>query len=1327
MENEYTNYAFISYKREDEKWARWLQNKIEAYKLPALIRREIPGLPERIRPVFRDKTDLGGGILEDELKKELHHSQYLIVICSPRSAQSGWVNKEIQTFIREGREEYIIPFIIKGVPGTVSPENECFPPALRALPPGKELLGIDVQEIGKEKAAVRVIAQMLGLRFDTLWQRHMRKKRIVHAGAALVCVSALLIVLGIYDYTRVRYAYYADYVDCYGIAQGIIPLDKEIVKHRAATYRMEYRRVPFGERGFYSWRLYKVALVNSAGVPVPKSNSEYLDRYPVQEYVYTDGYLTEIINRDEFGKKLIRYNLKDDSQHNRAALVDFERKEKHQGSAYLAFSTSSMSNTLTANTVTKSRIKRYAYIRNEKGYITKITYHAHDSEDLQESAICDNDGIFGMEFGLDSLGRRIKVSYLALDGGVIANKYGVARKTYAYDKWGNIAVYEYFDSEGELVNNERKYARAVEEADEYGNIVTGKYYSPSLNLCYEGEIGIAVYKIVYDSRGFKEQTYCYGTDSLLCFNQENWASSIRKYDSNGNVVEITAYGTDGKRCLLNTLYNKVTLRYDSRNRLVKRSVFDCADEPCIDTQSDGHTVTITYDREGNLVEQCVYGTDKKRCFSVQWGFSRQTIEYDSYGNAVKYCYFDEADRPCYNNNLFAIQEIDYDNRGNAVEYRYFDPEGNLCITGSGFAIIKLKLDNYGNCVRESYFDDEKQPVYSTTGFTRKECVYNKKGLITEERYYNEHDSLCLNADWYAVMRRQYDSNGNITSVSFYDADTVPCYIKGYLYSSAVYGYDLLNNKVKEAFFDANGDPVQISSGYSIGRVVYDSQRRPVEYSYYDTAGIPCYREQKYHKWCCTYDERGNLTGNSYYDHAGKPCKLNGSSRTLFTYDEKDLLIRQSEYDEAGNPCTVTIGYSAIANTYDEFGRKVEMVYLGTGDRPVWIHVNANAAAYDECRTKYDYDSRGNMIKIRYFGPDGHLTVRGGCAIVESKYNEKNLLVEKRYYDENYRLMGGPYNVPIEKYNYNKYNDCCVFQLLKSDTSHYVTVRSKYENRKITEMQFTDSCNNPVVISLLRICETPCAAVQFFYDKFGNSVKIQYLNECHELFDTKAGYAYLINHYNRGGRLIQQEVFDKNGNLCIAKTGGWATAINGYDEYGNLTEQSYYDENGNMAKTPWGWARRLTAFDDRGKQLSDMYHCFVNGEWIVNEYRTDARENQVEENVFLPEDKVLIIVLQVETYGQMYESGFQNTYNLLEWNEWNMYDGLENFANAFHRSKGKAKRLVLQSQESGEVVEFTFSEAPLSARLMDYNDKSGKTFQGLSEVYEKWKQEKEEGK
>ena len=114
----YTNIAFISYKREDEKWAKWLQKKLEYYKLPLEVRDKNPNMDflERPRPVFKDTTDLSGGVLAQVIKEGLASSKFLVVICSPCAAKSEWVCKEVQEFIDSGREEYIIPFIIDGEP-----------------------------------------------------------------------------------------------------------------------------------------------------------------------------------------------------------------------------------------------------------------------------------------------------------------------------------------------------------------------------------------------------------------------------------------------------------------------------------------------------------------------------------------------------------------------------------------------------------------------------------------------------------------------------------------------------------------------------------------------------------------------------------------------------------------------------------------------------------------------------------------------------------------------------------------------------------------------------------------------------------------------------------------------------------------------------------------------------------------------------------------------------------------------------------------------------------------------------------------------------------
>ncbi|MBR5849225.1 MAG: TIR domain-containing protein, partial [Bacteroidaceae bacterium] len=170
-------FAFISYKREDEEWAKWLQHKLEHYKLPTSIRKEAPSLPVRVRPVFKDTTDLSGGVLEKAIKEALQSSKYLIVICSPRAAQSPWVCKEVQEFIDSGREEYIIPFIVEGEPHSKDVAKECFPQNLKELSGSRELLGININENGRDAAAIKVVARMFHLHYDSLWQRWERERR----------------------------------------------------------------------------------------------------------------------------------------------------------------------------------------------------------------------------------------------------------------------------------------------------------------------------------------------------------------------------------------------------------------------------------------------------------------------------------------------------------------------------------------------------------------------------------------------------------------------------------------------------------------------------------------------------------------------------------------------------------------------------------------------------------------------------------------------------------------------------------------------------------------------------------------------------------------------------------------------------------------------------------------------------------------------------------------------------------------------------------------------------------------------------------------------
>ena len=163
-------FAFISYQREDEEWAKWLQHELEHYHLPASFN-GCTDFPQELCPVFRVTDELSAGNLPEHIRQALANSQNLIVICSPQTAKSAWVNQDVEYFISLGKTERIFPFIVEG-----NSPSEFLPPALRNFPKDEERLGVDVSKNGRDAAFIKVVAGMLGVGFDCLWNRYEKEK-----------------------------------------------------------------------------------------------------------------------------------------------------------------------------------------------------------------------------------------------------------------------------------------------------------------------------------------------------------------------------------------------------------------------------------------------------------------------------------------------------------------------------------------------------------------------------------------------------------------------------------------------------------------------------------------------------------------------------------------------------------------------------------------------------------------------------------------------------------------------------------------------------------------------------------------------------------------------------------------------------------------------------------------------------------------------------------------------------------------------------------------------------------------------------------------------
>ena len=200
MEPQFKYFAFISYNSRDTEWGKRLQRKLEHYRMPATLCSEHGWERTPIKPVFFAPTDIQPGGLTEELQERLRASRNLIVICSPNSAKSEWVGKEIEFFHQLGRTKQIHFFIVDGTPHSGNPDTECFNPIVDTLGL-PEILGANIHEkiyrwpwMNKERAYVQLISKLLGVEFDAIWQRHkrlLRKKAILWMAGLCAVITAL--------------------------------------------------------------------------------------------------------------------------------------------------------------------------------------------------------------------------------------------------------------------------------------------------------------------------------------------------------------------------------------------------------------------------------------------------------------------------------------------------------------------------------------------------------------------------------------------------------------------------------------------------------------------------------------------------------------------------------------------------------------------------------------------------------------------------------------------------------------------------------------------------------------------------------------------------------------------------------------------------------------------------------------------------------------------------------------------------------------------------------------------------------------------------------
>ena len=927
MGEKYAYYAFISYSRKDEKWAKWLQRKLESYRLPSAIRNDAGGnIPKHIRPIFRDKTDIiaGGGIMEN-LRQELRDSRYLIVVCSPDAAQSAYVNNEVRHFQEMGRGDKIIPFIVKGTPNPKKTvEEQCYPPALAESEDA--IIGASLEELSPVEALVKIVARILSLKFDALWQRHKRRERLRRLQYILAVCLLLAVGYFWFDYNHiVHFTYYTDYVERLGVPEGIGELKSATVARRQQHYRFEHQ----------SGRLQRVVSANSAGEPMYFKNQAFIDskdRPVVQVFYYGEGadLPTSVDYLASNGKVLMQLKYSGGD----ASVIDFVNTgDKYASSKSLMSSMVSgkggilgLEEGVNSNMETKCEIVRFLLTRDEQNRVAVVRF----ARDTLNNEAKNADGIFGFEYVYTPSNQVAALLFLDFDGTRSQTKLAVAGNRFEYDNKGNCIRSTYINNKDEPWLGPDHFASIVREYDAYGNVVEIRFFDSDGRPCLT-EDGIAGASGEYDFNGHMVKHSYFGVDGKPCLNKEGIAGWRDEFDARGNMIKRVFLGVDGQPCLAGDGYAGWLAEYDARGNMIKWSFFDTNGQPCLNQEGIAGQ-RDEFDLWGNIIKRAFFGVDGEPCLRKD-GIAGWQDEYDLRGNLIKHSYFNLDGQPCMVKGDWAGWSAEYDSRGNQIKRAFFGVDGKPCNVDDGFAQWTATYDRYGHRLYEAYLDPDGQPRPCKLRFSSVKFEYDARGNMIKQSVFGVDGKPILRFEGYADWRAEYDARGIMIRQSFFGVDGRPCLVsEGY--SSWRAEYDARGNMIKISFFGVDGKPSLNKEGIAGWIDEFDLRGNNIKRVFIGADGQPCNMNEMYAQWTSIYDKYGNSLEVAYFDLDGKPT-LNekGFSFEKFEYDHRGNPVKASFFGVNGEPCLNMEGIAGWHAEYDARGNNIKRTFLGIDGQP----------------------------------------------------------------------------------------------------------------------------------------------------------------------------------------------------------------------------------------------------------------------------------------------------------------------------------------------------------------------------------------------------------
>lgn len=816
---------------------------------------------------------------------------------------------------------------------------------------------------------------------------------------AAAAVIALIIGTGFYvwDYNRTKVRYFKDYVEVWGVPQGVGKLSSGEHSHSHRSYKFVSKKR----------KLLRVSHVNSLDNLIDDGESERNERPIDQEFFYTDnGKVSRVIVKDRGGKVLYVKSYND-----KLNTMAFQYNDEHGTERTVSNKTVGYGRLLEQNADDRGRISRWWIEYDEKGYVTTIKYAG-----LDNSPVCDENGIYGRRFVRDKKGRATEIHYIGQDGEPQPTKWGLGIKKFYYNDKDNWIKSEYLTIDGQpAYDDDDGVSIYVMEYDKYGNIEYAFHQTPDGSLMYPKKHNIAGVHYVYDNKGFEIRTEYLGSDkNPMYVSRQGFAITENEYDQNGYLAKMVFLDPDGNP---------------------------------VETSAGDASRTFINDEHGNVLETWRYSLDNKLCLGSD-GWAGAKYEYDSIGNQTKVVYYGRDQMPCETSNGTSGEAYEFNDKNLVTRVTYFNKELHPVKNVNNIAIIAFEYDNRGNTTKVSFFDvDGSSPVYNNEGTAGWNDVYNDMGNHVERNFFNKEGNKHMPSGLhYAKVVYTYDDKGNLKSYKYYNLQgqlTSVDGIAGREYvldnrgniledkpigtnSELAYGkllcrykYDKFNNVIEVSVYSKNGATLNAENVHRY-EYVYNSRNQQTEERRYGKSGSLIMCDDNWAIRKDEFDNKGNLCVSRYLGTDGKPCMTkydNGWSSATYEYDAFGNLIKKCFFNTDGNPTDTKVMAPVAVMEYDKWGNRT-MVAAQDSKGNFILYPGAKWSIY-----RREYDRRNNLISSSFFDDkDIPVLCSDGYHKQTQKYDVHDRKIEDAYYGINGQpIMVNGFHKETYKYADNSNN------------------------------------------------------------------------------------------------------------------------------------------------------------------------------------------------------------------------------------------------------------------------------------------------------------------